>query len=134
VTLSTTAGVYSDIVVGGTFTPVSGRRYKLLYWAGGNLLVAGSGFATTDYWVMKFQVSVGGGAFADVPPGAWYIARAQVAQSMRYPVPVGIADYLSLSAATLQFKVAATKASGASTVTSTMETDNHLLIEDIGPG
>ena len=134
VTLSTTAGTFSTLVEGTAFTPVSGRRYKLSFWAPGNMLIGGSGFATTDTWQSKFQVSVGGGAYADLaaPNGPAYIARAPVAQAFRYPIPDRTADYVAASASTLRFKVVATKASGAATVTSTLEADFHLLVEDVG--
>ncbi len=137
VTLSTTAGTYTDLVTGATFTPVSGRRYRVSFYGGDNLLVAGSGFATSDVWKLKMQVSVAGGAYADLVPGPMMIVRAQVAQTMRYAIPNFISDYLAGSTSTLRFKVAASKTSGAGTVTSTMETATGaspfvLLVEDVG--
>jgi hypothetical protein len=137
VTLSTTAGTFTDVVVGNTFTPISGRRYKATFYGGDDLNVAGSGFATTDQWKAKIQVSVAGGAYADLVPGYWHIARGQFAVAMRYAILVGISDYLASSTSTLRFKVAATKLTGASTVTSTLETQSGasplvLLVEDIG--
>lgn len=117
VTLSTTAGTYSDIVVGATFTPAAtGRRYKITYAGGDNLVIGGSGFTTSDTWLMKIQVSVAGGAYADVQ-GPWYITRAQVAQTMRYAIPPGEVNYVAASGSTLRFKAAATKSIGASSVT-----------------
>ena len=137
VTLSTTAGVYTDVVLGHTFTPMSGRRYLVTFYGGDNLFISGSGFATTDTWKLKFQVSVAGGAYADLVPGPMYIARAPVAQAFRYPIPMFISDYLAGSASTLNFKPMATKFSGAGTVTSTMETGTGaspfvMLVEDVG--
>ncbi len=137
VTLSTTAGVYSDIVVGNVFTPVANRRYLCTFYGGDQMLVAGSGFATTDAWRIKFQVSVAGGAYADLVPGNGYLARCYVAASTRYIIAPSISDYLAGSIATLQFKVQAAKSSGAGTVTSTLETGTGaapftLLVEDVG--
>ncbi len=137
VTLSTTAGTYTDLVTGATFTPVSGRRYRVSFYGGDNLLVAGSGFATTDTWRLRFQVSVAGGAYADLVPAGYQIARAPVAQTFRYAIPAGESDYLAGSTSTLRFKAAASKTSGAGTVTSVMETGTGanpfvLLVEDIG--
>jgi len=137
VTLSTTAGTYTDVLVGNTFTPVSGRRYRVSFYGGDNLLIGGSGFATSDMWKLKMQVSVAGGAYADLVPGPMMIVRAQVAQTMRYAIPNFISDYLAGSTSTLRFKAAASKTSGAGTVTSVMETATGaspfvLLVEDIG--
>jgi hypothetical protein len=134
VTLSTTAGTYTDVIVGDLFTPVSAnRRFLVRVWSNGNLFISGSAFTTSDTWLMKFQVSVGGGAYADVAPVGWYIARAPVAQAFRYPIPHATNDYEATTAASLQFKAAATKSSGASTVTSALEADFHLLVSDDGP-
>jgi hypothetical protein len=134
VTLSTTAGVYSDIVTGGVFTPGVNRRLKVLVWFAANLLIGGSGFSTADTWQAKWVVSVGGGAFADVPPGPTYLVRAQVAQTMRYGVAPQMLDYVTgPTPATLQFKWQMSKTSGAATVTSDWQSTTHQLVEDVGP-
>lgn len=137
VTLSTTAGTYTDVITGATFTPVAGRRYLVHFYGGDNMLVGGSGFATADTWKLRFQVSIGGGAYADLVPGPMMIARAPVAQSFRYPIPTFLSDYFAGSASTVQFKAAATKWSGAATVTTTLETGTGavpftLLVTDVG--
>jgi hypothetical protein len=139
VVLSTTAGTYTDVVESSAFDAVAGRAYRVMFSGGHDLLIAGSGFATTDAWEYKFQRDVGSG-YGDVAPlsGPKYIVRSNVAIAMRYAIPVHIAYYLpSADAAGVTVKLHARKQSGAATVTSELETSAgatpfRIDVEDIG--
>jgi hypothetical protein len=138
--LSTTAGTYTTVIQNASdiaIPLVSGRRYKHTFIGGSNLLVAGSGFATSDVWYLKLQVSTNSGSsWADVGSPS-YIVRAQVAQSMRYAIPQFNRIYdPGADSTTTRFRWQATKASGAATVTSTLESGVNapfgLMVEDVG--
>lgn len=135
VTLSTTAGTYTEVVTANNVPVVFGRIYLVTFYGGDNLLSGGSGFATSDTWKMKLEVDTGIG-FVDIS-GPWTMARAYVASGHRYHIPVGMARWVADVTGASDFQASATKASGASTVTSTLETGSGatpfaLLIEEIG--
>lgn len=136
VALSTTAGTYTTIVEGNLFIwAETGRKYKLSFFGGNNLLINGTGQATGDIWQCRFQVSVNGGAYANVSASR-YLARLQNAINTRVPVFTYTDEYTALSGNSLQFRFQASKTTGAVTVTSSMDTVAGspwvLLVEDIG--
>jgi hypothetical protein len=134
VALSTSAGTYTTIIEGNVFAGVNGRKYRLSFFGGDNLLVAGSGFATTNAWEGRFQVSVNGGAYADVDENMT-LARLEVAAATRKPIFTCTERYIATSDDDLQFRFQVTKSNGAGTVTSSMEGATNswkLTVEDMG--
>lgn len=138
ITLSTTANAYTTVIENAAdISLVGGRRYEHIFSGGSNLLAGGSGFTTSDFWTLKLQVSTNsGGSWADVE-GAAYIARAQVAQSMRYAIPPVIRWYdPPADSSTTRFRWQSSMASGAATVTSSLisgaATPFRMLIKDVG--
>jgi hypothetical protein len=122
VTLSTTAGTYTDVVVGNPIAVRAGRRYKITSSGGDNLLIGGSSFASTDAWKQKFLVDEGAGYIALPLDGESYVARGVAAAATRYPIPVKVAYYVPAA---------------DDTVTSVLDTGTGpcpltLTVEDIG--
>jgi hypothetical protein len=138
IVLSTTAGTYTQIVESSAFNAIAGRCYKISFFGSSNLLVAGSGFTTTDSWDHKMQLKVGAGAYADAADVTIItrIFRLQVAAATRAPIPNHTAIYRPAANASVQIRLAATKSSGAATVTSQYEggpsSAFYILVEDIG--
>jgi hypothetical protein len=138
IVLSTTAGTYTQIVETPAFNVLAGRCYKISFFGSSNLLVAGAGFTTTDSWDHKFQLKVGAGAYADAADVTIItrIFRLQVAAATRAPIPNHTAIYRPAANASVQVQLAATKSSGAATVTSQYEggpsSAFYILVEDLG--
>ena len=138
VTLSTTAGTYSDIVVSGSLAVTGGRRYRIMTSGGNNILAGGSGFATSDTWQQRLQVDEGSG-YGDLPLGgsASYVMRLEVAVTTRQPIPVKVAYYEPSADDTVTFRWQMSKTNGASTVTTTVDatsaaTPLAMIVEDVG--
>ena len=137
VTLSTTAGTYTDVInsTNAYATLRQGERLKVTYFcdSGGNLLISGSGFATTDTWRARLAVSIEGAAYSVISGSDAYMNRAQVAQSMRYLIPDRHWIYTVPAGVTyVYFLVQASKTSGAGTVTSVLEGRQNIVVEHIG--
>lgn len=126
VTLSTTAGTFTDLI-SVTVPCVSGRKYKVTF-QGFDLLSGGSGFATTDQWLLEVL------AGATILNGVKW--NANVAIAGRYSVPTITGRFVAGSTGNVTFKARGTKSVGAATVTSSVEADaNHLisiLVENMG--
>lgn len=139
VTLSTTAGTYVTIVTTGTTAVKAGRRYKCTLGGGHSLITGGSGFAVGDAWEFQIERQVDGGGWAVLP--GWPVTgrvRANVAAVTRLIIPQQLGYYdPSVDADTVDFRVRATKFSGAATVTSVAGTNTGaspftLAVEDVG--
>jgi hypothetical protein len=136
VTLSTTAGTFTQVVETPAVNVVGGRRYKVTFTGGLDILTNGSGFTVSDTWDQKIQRSVNGGAYGDVG-GATRIARAWVASGFRYNIPVCVRYYDPAISASVSWRLVASKVAGAATVNSIYETNAgaspfDLSVEDIG--
>lgn len=133
VVLSTTAGTWTDVVELVGISCRLGRLYKVSFLGGHNLLTGGSGFATSDQWDMRIRRNTGSG-YANIEE--WRFARGR-AEASRYPIPNRSVLFSPSATGTVSFLVQATKAAGAGTVTSELETnssaaDLRVLVEDVG--
>ena len=135
VTLSTTAGVFVDIIIGNAVTLTVGRLYRVTVVPGAYMLIGGTGPAVNDTWKFRLHRDIGGG----------YVSMGR-SQSMRMNVVSGgIVDLQPLvgffspaTTGTVTFKAIGSKTAGAATLTSTISTDAgegliELFVEDVGP-
>lgn len=138
--LSTTAGTFSDLVVVNDVPVIAGRKYKITCSEGHSLLSGGSGFAAADAWDFEGQMDLGHGAgFVNITPDKPFqrIRANIILAASRWPLPVMLGIFHPSVSEPVDFKLRATKVSGAATVTSTVDTNGGaaphiLLIEDIG--
>jgi hypothetical protein len=138
VVISPTVGTYTTIVTTTQGPPVyAGRRYRVTFSGGTNIVSGGSGFAVADRWDVKFQRSVDGGAYGDFW-GPVICARAWVAIAFRYPNLPIVAYYTpAADASSVNWRVQMAKITGASTVTAEIETGVGVIplqlgVEDVG--
>lgn len=138
VTLSTTAGTYTEIMRTTAFTAKTGRRYKITLSGGMRFVVGGSGFAAGDAWAQKCQVSVNAGAYGELAEGGReFTAVSQAAASGTFHIPTLIAYYTAVGNDSLSFRWLAAKLSGAVTVTTTYQADGgaapfRMHVEEVG--
>lgn len=135
VALSTTAGTWTTVIEQITIPCQVGRLYKVTFSGGDNLLKNGAGKAVGDTWRMRIMRDTGSG-YATMNAGK-YILRADTTADQRVLIP-DMVGYFSPSAdGDVDFRVEATKVSGAAGVTSSMETNSGaspfvINIEDVG--
>ena len=134
ISLSTVIGTYTTIMTGTAFTAVTGRRYKLTFYGGDNMLIAAG--AVGEEFREKFQVSVNAGAFADVT-GPSYLERNEAAAATRQPIPTKLDEYVAVANDSLQFRYQAAHTGGTAGLASSLDvgptpTPLVLLVEDIG--
>jgi hypothetical protein len=136
VTLSTTVGVYSDIVQTAAAVPViSGRKYRITFSGGFGIAFTGSGFAISDTVEFDLQRRFSG-VWASI--GATPRVRGNIStSSSRWPTPQIILPYAPAVDASLDFKVRAQRVAGAATVNIAIDTNSgnspfRILVEDMG--
>lgn len=124
VTLSPTAGVYSNLVTVANVDVVAGRYYRCTMAGGHSFVTGGSGFTVGDFWEFTIERDVNNSGVWGQLPGAPIIlrVRANVAVAARFPVPVLVGWYLPTGAASVDFRARAAKGGGASTVTTDVQT------------
>ena len=133
--LSTTIGTYTTVMTGTAFTAVSGRRYKLTFYGGDNLLIAAG--AAGEEFRGKFQVSVNAGAFADVTGPSYLAERTEAAAATRKAIQTKLDEYVAVANDSIQFRYQAAHTAGTAGLAGTLDvgptpTPLVLLVEDIG--
>jgi hypothetical protein len=136
VTLSTTAGTFSDIVSVANVPVVGGRRYRVTYDGGHSFVSGGSGFAVGDNWEFHLQRNEGAG-YGELTVPVRKRVRANVAIAARFPIPTLIGYYEPAADDTVSFKMRAAKIGGAATVATALETSAgsfpfSIAVDDIG--
>lgn len=135
VTLSTTVGVYSDVVQTDTaIDVVAGRKYKVSFFGGFGVVFTGSGFAISDTVEFDMQRRFSG-TWASI--GAQTRVRGNIStSSSRWGVPQVIGIYEPGADAAIDFKIRAVRIAGAATVNMAIDTNAgaspfRILVEDI---
>lgn len=133
--LSTTAGTFTTIITTGNLALKAGRLYMIMAKPGSQIVTGGSGFAVTDQYLIQVLRAVNGGAFGNM--GCRTRSRTNLAVAGFWPLWTTIGTYSPAANANVEFKMEATKAIGAATVTTTVQTDtangySELLVIDVG--